>query len=228
MFFEMTAPTYSIDSTRMIRFLADPDAFSAGAGRGDAAAPTPSGDGAAPPAAGGNRRRRRRRRRRSRHGAPLTARRRPSPATAMATALARRRHRRNPPPRLASRRANPSTNHSPSTTFDSTMPANSLRSDRIWMDGAMVPYDEATVHVLTHSLHYGLAYSKGCDATRATRPLGDLPRPRAHPPPDRLRPYRRNGSPVQPRRAAQGMRRRRSHQRVRRMLYPADGVFRRR
>jgi poly(A) polymerase len=69
MFFEMTAPTYSIDSTRMIRFLADPDAFSAGAGRGDAAAPTPTGDGVAPPAAGGNRRRRRRRRRRSRHGA---------------------------------------------------------------------------------------------------------------------------------------------------------------
>jgi poly(A) polymerase len=69
MFFEMTAPTYSIDSTRMIRFLADPDAFSAGAGRGDTAAPTPTGDGVAPPAAGGNRRRRRRRRRRSRHGA---------------------------------------------------------------------------------------------------------------------------------------------------------------
>jgi poly(A) polymerase len=70
MFFEMTAPTYSIDSTRMIRFLADPDAFSAGAGRGDAAAaPSPAGDGQQPPAAGGNRRRRRRRRRRSRHGA---------------------------------------------------------------------------------------------------------------------------------------------------------------
>jgi hypothetical protein len=69
MFFEMTAPTYSIDSTRMIRFLADPDAFSAGTGRGDVAAPTPTGDGVAPPAAGGNRRRRRRRRRRSRHGA---------------------------------------------------------------------------------------------------------------------------------------------------------------
>jgi poly(A) polymerase len=69
MFFEMTAPTYSIDSTRMIRFLADPDAFSTGAARGDAATPPPSGDGVAPPAAGGNRRRRRRRRRRSRHGA---------------------------------------------------------------------------------------------------------------------------------------------------------------
>ncbi len=41
------------------------------------------------------------------------------------------------------------------------MPTNNLRSDRIWMDGAMVPYDEATVHVLTHSLHYGLAVFEG-------------------------------------------------------------------
>src|SRR6202043_817655 len=41
------------------------------------------------------------------------------------------------------------------------MPANDLRSDKIWMDGAMVPYDEANVHVLTHSLHYGLAVFEG-------------------------------------------------------------------
>ena len=41
------------------------------------------------------------------------------------------------------------------------MPTNNLRSDRIWMDGAMVPFDEATVHVLTHSLHYGLAVFEG-------------------------------------------------------------------
>jgi poly(A) polymerase len=66
MFFEMTAPTYSIDSSRMIRFLTDPDAFSLSAARRDGA-PSPTGDGAEP-AAGGGRRRRRRRRRRSRHG----------------------------------------------------------------------------------------------------------------------------------------------------------------
>ncbi len=61
MFFEMTAPTYSIDSTRMIRFLTDPDAFSPSPARGGDAR------GGAAPAPGGNRRRRRRRRRRSRH-----------------------------------------------------------------------------------------------------------------------------------------------------------------
>src|SRR5208283_2605118 len=37
----------------------------------------------------------------------------------------------------------------------------SVRSDRIWMDGEMVPYDQANVHVLTHSLHYGLAVFEG-------------------------------------------------------------------
>jgi len=68
MFFEMTAPTYSIDPTRTLRFLADPDAFSASPARVGADAPAPPGDGAHPPA--GGRRRRRRRRRRPRHGGP--------------------------------------------------------------------------------------------------------------------------------------------------------------
>jgi branched-chain amino acid aminotransferase len=39
--------------------------------------------------------------------------------------------------------------------------SNSLRSEKIWLDGEFVPYDEATVHVLTHSLHYGLAVFEG-------------------------------------------------------------------
>src|SRR5260370_40336800 len=55
----------------------------------------------------------------------------------------------------------PSTNDPASTSFVRTMPANDLRSDKIWMDGTMVPYEEATVHVLTHSLHYGLAVFEG-------------------------------------------------------------------
>jgi branched-chain amino acid aminotransferase len=41
------------------------------------------------------------------------------------------------------------------------LPANNLRTDKIWLDGTMVPYDEANVHVLTHSLHYGLAVFEG-------------------------------------------------------------------
>jgi len=34
----------------------------------------------------------------------------------------------------------------------------------IWMDGKLVPWDEARVHVLTHSLHYGLAAFEGIRA----------------------------------------------------------------
>ncbi len=34
-------------------------------------------------------------------------------------------------------------------------------SEKIWMDGAFVNWADATVHVLTHSLHYGLAAFEG-------------------------------------------------------------------
>lgn len=33
--------------------------------------------------------------------------------------------------------------------------------DKIWMDGKLVPWDEARVHVLTHTLHYGLGVFEG-------------------------------------------------------------------
>jgi branched-chain amino acid aminotransferase len=36
-----------------------------------------------------------------------------------------------------------------------------LHGDRIWLDGRMVPWDEARVHVLTHTLHYGLGVFEG-------------------------------------------------------------------
>jgi branched-chain amino acid aminotransferase len=39
--------------------------------------------------------------------------------------------------------------------------ANNLRTDKIWMDGELIPFDEAKVHVLTHSLHYGMAPFEG-------------------------------------------------------------------
>jgi branched-chain amino acid aminotransferase len=35
------------------------------------------------------------------------------------------------------------------------------RSDYIWLDGAFVPWEEARVHVLTHTLHYGLGVFEG-------------------------------------------------------------------
>jgi branched-chain amino acid aminotransferase len=35
------------------------------------------------------------------------------------------------------------------------------KGERIWMDGRLVPWDEAQVHVLTHTLHYGLGVFEG-------------------------------------------------------------------
>ena len=36
--------------------------------------------------------------------------------------------------------------------------------DKIWMDGEMVPWDQARVHVLTHTLHYGSGVFEGIRA----------------------------------------------------------------
>src|SRR5687767_6028167 len=33
--------------------------------------------------------------------------------------------------------------------------------EKIWMDGQLVAWDEAKVHVLTHTLHYGLGVFEG-------------------------------------------------------------------
>src|SRR3954464_8282077 len=33
--------------------------------------------------------------------------------------------------------------------------------EKIWLDGNFVPWDEAKVHVLTHTLHYGLGVFEG-------------------------------------------------------------------
>ncbi len=35
------------------------------------------------------------------------------------------------------------------------------KTERIWLDGRLVAWDEAQVHVLTHSLHYGLGVFEG-------------------------------------------------------------------
>jgi branched-chain amino acid aminotransferase len=36
-----------------------------------------------------------------------------------------------------------------------------VHGEKIWLDGRMVPWDDARVHVLTHTLHYGLGVFEG-------------------------------------------------------------------
>lgn len=42
------------------------------------------------------------------------------------------------------------------------------RDGYIWMDGAFVPWRDATVHVLTHSLHYGVGVFEGIRAYKTS------------------------------------------------------------
>lgn len=37
----------------------------------------------------------------------------------------------------------------------------SLKTDKIWFDGELVRWEDATVHVLAHALHYGTGYFEG-------------------------------------------------------------------
>ena len=44
------------------------------------------------------------------------------------------------------------------------MSLNNTPTKYIWMDGKMVPYEDAKVHVLSHALHYGTAVFEGIHA----------------------------------------------------------------
>jgi branched-chain amino acid aminotransferase len=43
------------------------------------------------------------------------------------------------------------------------------KTDRIWMDGKLIKWDKATVHVLTHTLHYGLGVFEGIRCYKTKR-----------------------------------------------------------
>jgi branched-chain amino acid aminotransferase len=50
----------------------------------------------------------------------------------------------------------------------------------IWVDGKLVPWEEATVHVLTHALHYGYGIFEGIRAYKDERGHGHIFRLREH------------------------------------------------
>src|SRR5690349_17249530 len=49
----------------------------------------------------------------------------------------------------------------------SEMPIDTV--DKIWMDGELVAWDDAKIHVLTHTLHYGCGVFEGIRAYETTR-----------------------------------------------------------
>ncbi len=42
-----------------------------------------------------------------------------------------------------------------------------LKADKVWLDGKLINWDQAQVHVMTHALHYGLGVFEGIRAYRA-------------------------------------------------------------
>ncbi len=54
------------------------------------------------------------------------------------------------------------------------------KADFIWMDGELVPWGDANVHVLTHTLHYGVGAFEGIRAYRTVDGRGAIFRLRDH------------------------------------------------
>ncbi|MDO4674636.1 branched-chain-amino-acid transaminase [Campylobacter sp.] len=46
-----------------------------------------------------------------------------------------------------------------------------IKADKIWLDGRLVDFEDATLHFLTHSLHYGNAVFEGTRAYKTDRGL---------------------------------------------------------
>ncbi len=46
----------------------------------------------------------------------------------------------------------------------SSTSSNVLKADQVWMDGRLIKWEDANVHVMTHALHYGLGVFEGIRA----------------------------------------------------------------
>ena len=49
-----------------------------------------------------------------------------------------------------------------------------MQADYIWMNGEIIPWEQATVHVFTHALHYGSSTFEGIRAYEMNGGRGDL------------------------------------------------------
>ena len=54
------------------------------------------------------------------------------------------------------------------------------KSEKIWFDGRLVPWDEARVHVLTHTLHYGVGVFEGIRCYQTSEGRSAIFRQREH------------------------------------------------
>jgi branched-chain amino acid aminotransferase len=54
------------------------------------------------------------------------------------------------------------------------------KTERVWHNGAFVPWDQANVHILTHTLHYGLGVFEGIRCYRGDDGAGNVFRLKEH------------------------------------------------
>ena len=99
-------------------------------------------------------------------------------------------------------------------------------TDKIWMNGELVDWDDARVHVGAHGLHYGTGVFEGIRCYDTPDGAGGVPRHRPHAAPARLGAADRDGDPVLGRRAARGDERAALRERPARVLHPPDRLLR--
>ena len=95
-------------------------------------------------------------------------------------------------------------------------------TEKIWMDGELVDWDKATVHVLTHSLHYGMGVFEGIRAYATANGPADLPPPRPHHAAVQRGPHPRDGDALLRGGDLRGDQAHRAGERARQLLHPAD------
>jgi branched-chain amino acid aminotransferase len=54
------------------------------------------------------------------------------------------------------------------------------KTDRVWHNGKLIPWDDANVHILTHTLHYGLGVFEGIRCYRSDDGAGNVFRLKEH------------------------------------------------
>ncbi|HTO55420.1 MAG TPA: branched-chain amino acid transaminase [Myxococcota bacterium] len=54
------------------------------------------------------------------------------------------------------------------------------KTERVWLNGSLVAWDDANVHILTHTLHYGLGVFEGIRCYRADDGAGNVFRLKEH------------------------------------------------
>ena len=95
-------------------------------------------------------------------------------------------------------------------TASKAMASMADRDGVIWYDGKLVPWRDATTHVLTHTLHYGMGVFEGVACLQHPGRHRHLPPAGAHRPPVRLGAHLQHADPFLQGRDQRGAARRRA------------------